>query len=316
MHPRSPAKTSRGSALITSLFIMTLVAIAATAMSTRLQLDIYRTHLSLIANRLYLASQYVTFWAMSELNYNKKPLIHPDAQGALLSFPLNQKLNYPEMTTTGHLFDLQSRFNLNNLRDKRYHRIFLNLLNNALPDVNQKDRSMIAKATLQWITPYEPGLGNDELVTYYLKQKPPYFQSGLLMQSPSEFRLIWGVDAKVFKQLEPYICVLPRVSPINLNTASKMVLKSLGNGLSDEQVQQIVEARTAKPLRRLDDIRNLLQKLAIRENTVTVESQYFVSAAVIVHEQLSLVNYAVLGRFVDKDQKVHVGLLSESFNTL
>ena len=59
---------NRGSALISALFIMTLVAIAATAMSTRLQLDIYRTRLTISSDKLFLASQAVTFWAMHTLS--------------------------------------------------------------------------------------------------------------------------------------------------------------------------------------------------------------------------------------------------------
>ena len=59
---------SLGSALISALFIMTLVAIAATAMSTRLRLDIYRTSTHINSDKLYLASQAVTWWAMDKLS--------------------------------------------------------------------------------------------------------------------------------------------------------------------------------------------------------------------------------------------------------
>ncbi|MFZ4077782.1 MAG: type II secretion system minor pseudopilin GspK, partial [Legionellaceae bacterium] len=56
-------RSSKGSALISALFLMTLVAIGATAMSSRLQLDIYRTRLILTSDALSLASEAVTFWA-------------------------------------------------------------------------------------------------------------------------------------------------------------------------------------------------------------------------------------------------------------
>lgn len=61
------AKIMKGSALLTALFIMTLVAIVATAMSTKVQLDIYRTRLILTHDKLYFASQAVTFWSMGQL---------------------------------------------------------------------------------------------------------------------------------------------------------------------------------------------------------------------------------------------------------
>jgi len=306
----------RGSALITALFIMTLVAIAATAMSTRLQLDIYRTRLSLTADNLYLASQQVTFWAMSTLNNLKKPLIKIDKQGALLSFPLKLRDSYPEFQTSGQLYDMQGRFNLNNLSDRKYYRVFLNLLQNALPNTSSKDREMIAFATRLWISPYEPGRGNDSLVTYYLKQKPPYYQSGLPMQSVSEFRLIWGVSAEVYQQLEPYITVLPEIAPINLNTASKMVLMSLGNGLTEDQANQIIEAREAKPLAKLSDISSILNKLGIPENQITLESQYFLSKGLIVNNDLSLMNYTIIKRVQDKKGNVGVSIVGENLNSL
>ncbi|MGQ3890982.1 type II secretion system minor pseudopilin GspK [Legionella sp. CNM-4043-24] len=306
----------RGSALLTSLFIMTLVAIAATAMSTRLQLDIYRTRLSITADSLYLASQYVTFWAMSELSYTQKPLTRLNAQGAIRSFPLKLQNNYPDLLTSGKLIDAQDRFNLNNLSDRRYYRIFLNLLQNVLPQTNTKDRELIAFATRQWLTPYDPGRGNDSLVSYYLKQKPPYYQSGFPMQSVSEFRLIWGVDATIWQQMEPYITVLPEVTPININTAPKIVLMSLGNGLTEDQANQIINARSAQALMKSADISKLLGKLAVRQDTITLESQYFWSQATISNNDLSLINYSLLKRVKDKKGNIGVSLVSENLNSL
>ena len=57
---------SKGSALISALFLMTLIAIVATAMSSRLQFDIYRTRLVIASDKLYLSSQYVMFWALDK----------------------------------------------------------------------------------------------------------------------------------------------------------------------------------------------------------------------------------------------------------
>jgi general secretion pathway protein K len=60
-------KSMNGSALISALFIMTLIAIAATAMTLRLQLDIYRTRLLLTTNKQHYAAQFATFWAIDTL---------------------------------------------------------------------------------------------------------------------------------------------------------------------------------------------------------------------------------------------------------
>src|SRR5438128_155496 len=70
-----------GSALLSALFLMTLIAIAATAMSTRLQLDIYRTRLSFHSAQLNLASEVVGFWAMDRLMNPSVKLTRLDEEG-------------------------------------------------------------------------------------------------------------------------------------------------------------------------------------------------------------------------------------------
>lgn len=79
-----------GSALISALFIMTMVAIAATAMSSRLQLDINRVRLGILSDKLYLASQAVSFWSLNQLSM-KKTIQVVTAQEKFLSFLENYK---------------------------------------------------------------------------------------------------------------------------------------------------------------------------------------------------------------------------------
>ena len=83
----SPLNKETGSALITALFIMTLITIAATAMTMRLQLDIYRTRLTLTTDKLNYASQFVIFWAMGELSNNKNRYFTADLNGKVAEFP-------------------------------------------------------------------------------------------------------------------------------------------------------------------------------------------------------------------------------------
>lgn len=304
----------RGSALISALFIMTLVAIAATAMSTRLQLDIYRTRLSITSDKLYLASQYVTFWAISELKNNKTPLVTNADNDWVLAFPSALQNTLPDIRIKGALYDMQGRFNLNNLSDANYSRIFSNLLEKVLPAMNQKDREAIAFATQLWISPYKPGRGTDELVSWYMKQNPPYYQGSQFMQSVSEFRLIRGVTASVYNSLEPYLTALPEVTPINVNTAPKMLLMALGNGLTEDQVNELINARSIDPLNKTNEISKVLEKLAIRKDTTSLKSKYFMSKAQVEHDDMILNNFNVFKRD-DKEDMVLVSLLSESINS-
>ncbi|MDP1601682.1 MAG: type II secretion system minor pseudopilin GspK [Legionella sp.] len=313
---RLKAASMQGSALVTALFIMTLVAIAATAMSTRLQLDIYRTRLTILSDKLYLASQGVSFWTMGILSDKKNHFHQSDGRTKVADFPNQFKAIYPDLLIQGSVYDLQARFNLNNLSDKKYYAFFLKLLKSSIPGMNAASRNNIASATRQWISPYSPENGGDKLLIYYLKQNPPYYPSQQAMESLSEFRLVRGVDAKTWQLLNDYLTVLPEVTPININTAPKNIIMSLGNGLNENQTKEIMDARGKDATANQKAIRALLQKFAIQDNQVTFESNYFMSIAVVKGDDLTLINYSIFKRRKDKNGKISVSLLAESLNSL
>lgn len=304
----------KGSALISALFIMTLVAIAATAMSTRLQLDIYRTRLTINSDKLYLASQAVSFWAMDELVHKKNPFLTGDIYGKVANFPTKLQRLYPDTLIEGALYDLQARFNLNNLTDKKYQALFLQLLELASLQTTPDERKELTSATTNWLMPYQPGVGN-ELFSYYLRQKPSYYPSQQLMQSVSELRLIKGINAKLYQKLLPYVIALPESTPININTAPKQLLMTLGNGLNEEQVHELLAARGKKGISDLRELYPILEKLNIRNDQITIESQYFMSIATIRMGELSLVNYTLIKRNKNKQGKITALILSESLNS-
>ncbi len=124
MHPRKHS----GGALLTALFIMTLVAIVATAMTTSLQLDIYRTRLLLAQDKVSLASEAVMFWAFEELTKKNLNLLANNSEGLVAQFPKNLSTIYKDMNLSGSLYDLQSRYNLNNVADNAPPTVLLNML--------------------------------------------------------------------------------------------------------------------------------------------------------------------------------------------
>lgn len=309
-------KCNQGGALISALFIMTLVAIAATAMSTRLQLDIYRTRLTINNDKLYLASQAVTFWAMDKLSKENLQVRINNKEGKLLTFPSSLRRLYPDVSIKGEVYDLQGRFNLNNLQDKIFIPIFLRLLETSLKNTdNNQIRALIASIQY-WISPYQPGRGHDEYLTYYQKQHPPYSPSYQFMQSVSEFRLVRGVNKSIYQTLLPDITVLPETTPINLNTASKELLKTLGNGLSESQVEEILNARINKGITTSQQLGELLQKIEIPTQQITIESTYYLCTATVSSQDLNLTIYTVIKRFRDQKQQLSVGIVSESINTM
>ncbi len=298
----------RGSALISALFIMTLVAIAATAMSTRLQLDIYRTRISLKSDKLYLASQVVTFWAMEQLSAK-------DMSEKVGEFPRKLQHIYPGVFIEGHISDLQSKFNINNLPDKKYRLLFYNLVENLPKHPTTSQGKSIFDAASQWMIAYQPERGQDKFLNHYLKQKPPYYPGYQLMQNVSEFRLVYGVTAELYQALLPDLTALPEVTAININSASKAVLKGLGNGLNDAQVKELIEARGEKGITDLSKVSVLLKTLGISLEQITIESNYFLSVATASIDDSHLTLYTLLKREKNKKNGVTVSVVSESLNT-
>lgn len=307
-------KQEVGSALLTALFIMTLVAIVATAMTTRLQLDIYRTNLLVTHDKLYLASQAVQFWSFSELNNKKNSFSKSEKQGLVASYPDNLTSIYRDVTLKGELYDLQARVNLNNLVDVKRLPGFIKFLKNSDEEIDAKQAKSLALAIRDWISPYDLSHGKDSYMSYYLSQNPPYYPSHQLMKSPSELRLIQGIDTKKYLNLLRYISVLPETTAVNINTASPAVLASLGDGISKEQVEQLLEAKgnAAKDLNKLNPI---LQSMNIPNGQVSVLSTYFLSVTYASNQDDDLVVYRLIKRAIDNAGNVSVSMLQESINT-
>lgn len=307
-------RLNKGSALLTALFIMTLVAIVATAMSTKIQLDIYRTKLIVTHDKLYLATQAETFWAMGELNNPKNKFMKASAQGIVSQYPLNMEHIDKTVAISGALYDLQSRYNLNNLTNRKAMIGFVNLIGATIPQISEAEKTQLTLAVSDWLTSYDLARGKDNYLSYYTSQKPPYYPSHQLMSSQSELRLVKDVSAPIYLALEPFICALPEITPININTAPKQVLKSLSSTIKDTQLNELLKQRKENGIKDLKKIAELLQKLDIASEQITLESSYFLNVASATSDNINLTVYSLFKRNRDKNGKITVTLLRESFN--
>lgn len=309
-----PSKRAQGGALLTALFIMTLVAIVATAMSTRLQLDIYRTRLITNHDKLYLASQAVTFWAMSELSNKENQFTQINRNKMVANFPKNLESIDAQIKLSGGIYDLQARYNLNNLVNRKSLSSFVLLVNHVI-NLPQNDRINLALAIHDWVQNYDLSRGKDNYTSFYLAQQPPYYPSHQAFKSVSELRLVKDVSASLYLTLEPYVTVLPEATPININTAPKPVLLSLGNGLNESQVNELIMARGTNGITNLKDIRELLKKLDLPNDQITIESQYFLCVAKATSEDRNLTVYTLLKRSRDQQKKLTVSIIRQSINS-
>lgn len=311
----SAKRPNTGSALLTALFIMTLVAIVATAMATKTQLDIYRIKLIVTHDKLYLAAQAETFWAMGELNNTKNKFIKANTQGVVSQYPLNKGHIDQTIVLSGALYDLQARYNVNNLTNRKAMMGFVNLIGATMHQVTEAEKTQLTLAVSDWITPYDLARGKDNYLSYYMSQSPPYYPSHQLMSSQSELRLVKNVSAPIYLALEPFICALPESTPININTASKQVLKSLSSSITDTQLNELLKQRKEHGIKDLKKIEALLKKLNIAPEQITVESTYFLNVASATSDNINLTVYTLFQRKRDKKGKITVTILRESLNT-
>ncbi len=288
----------QGSALISALFITALVSIATTAMMIRLQQDIRETRLNISSDRLYLASQEVIFWAMGFLAQEPLP-----EDPRLFWFPKSQAQRYPGVVLSGKLIDLQGRFNLNQLKktdsdeeNQLHESAFYLLLNTVLSDSNASKNHQILSATKDWINEKIQEQNAQKHQAYYLKQNPPYSASHQEMRSISEFRLVEGVDEKVYTQMLPYITVLPQKTTINLNTAPAPVIMTLGPDITENEAESIVQSRGLSGFRSFTQLNDFLSKHKIQLNNITLESDYFLCVVTAKMEKLEISHYAILKR--------------------
>jgi general secretion pathway protein K len=305
---------AKGSAILTALFIMTLVAIAATAISFRLQVEINRTQIISNSDKLYLASQSVPFWAMSVL-YDAMP---KDKNKIMkIKFPVFLDKNIFSdggINIEGKLIDLQSRFNLNNLSNQKSLPQFINLLMQTNQKLKLKQAESIALATQQWILRQKPGNVDIILDQYYAKQRPPYLQAHQLMASISEWRLVKGVSQSVFNNTAMYLTALPTQTAINLNTASKPILRSLG--IPNSLVDKLLEFRKGKLLsaKTLANIPEL-KEFPLPADQITFTSQFFLSQAIASTGSQQQIFYSTLQAKTSRTKKT-VRIIKQSINSL
>lgn len=308
--------TNQGSALLTALFIMTLVAIVATAMSAKLQVDIYRTRLTLTHDKLYLASKAVKFWAVSELNDRKNQFNSVFDNGIVSQYPNKMKNIYPLATLSGELYDLQARFNLNNLSNKNSILGFANFLAYMFPKITVAEKMHLASAITYWVSSNPPEGDSENFLSYYHHLKPAYNPSHQLMGSSSELRLIKGVSPQVYLTLEPYVTALPEPTPLNITTASMPALMSLNNTMNEKTAKNFIKARKKNEdgTINIEKINELLKTINITNDQFTLESTYFLSVAHAAINNLNITVYTVLKRTRDKNGNLSTSIVRESVN--
>ncbi|PVV25816.1 MAG: general secretion pathway protein GspK [gamma proteobacterium symbiont of Ctena orbiculata] len=294
----------RGVALITAIVIVSIASIAAVAMTHELQLNIRRSSNIFAADQGYLYTLGSEAWSrgmlIRDLNNNKQ-----DGNYDGLDEDWAQEL--PPTPVEGGQVQavtacLQARFNLNNLylnedasdADKQLANDNLALFQRLLTILELPES--IAQATADWLDEDIKALypdGAEDLE--YLDLDQPYRTANGFMASPTELRLIKGVDREIYEKLAPYITTLPEQTKINVNTADALIIQALAENLNQADAEQLISEREEEPFTQpnafVQKLKALLDENKVKSDQITslisVESQYFQMETVVRMESSS-----------------------------
>ncbi|WP_404395723.1 type II secretion system minor pseudopilin GspK [Stutzerimonas chloritidismutans] len=252
-------RCQRGVALITVLLVVAIVTVVSAAMVARQQLSIRASSNQLQARQAwhYALGGEALAQAMLARDLRAGATGEPGANGEAAAVdhllePWAQPLPAFEIDQGEILVrieDLAGRFNLNDLlRDQQPNPAAVDQFRRLL--LRLQISAPYAERLLDWIDPdQQPSgeLGAED--NAYLGLDTPYRSAGRRLHDLSELRLLLDMREEDFQRLAPYVVVLPPNVPLNVNTASAMVLSSLSDNISLGAAESLVELRRAAPFR-------------------------------------------------------------------
>lgn len=305
-------KRQQGVAIITALLIVTLAATISITISTRLQLDVRRTGNMVATDQAHIYSLLSEKLLQVILKDEEKRKIFIEMLinegSAKQPFAIDNAAIEAEVT------DLSACININSLVDtggaiNAITQARLNALFN-----NHGISSNITQAIADWIDPdltvRTPDGAEDG---YYMNLEKPYRTAQSPLYSISELLLIRGlentIDNENYKRIteltagasdpdsgvfsNPALCAFNtgKDTPININTASVEVLESLQPGITETQLNDILQQRSDA-----SDSGGLASVPAVfttRDYLVTESSYYLLKSKVLIGNA-TIVMYSII----------------------
>ena len=326
---KGPA-SQRGVALFVTLIMITLILMTMATLSYQHQLEFRR-------NAHAYSSEQVLLLVLSGESWAKKTLLDDSNNNSTDSFDDIWAQALPLLpveggTLTGCLMDLQARYNLNNFgaySSAQFSqdlsstggsglRTYLNLLSGL--ELNFSEER--AAAIIDWIDADNSSVsaGGAEDNEYSLED-PPRLAPNTFLSDPSELVSVYGYSAADLILMDGFVAALPRVTGINVNTASPRLLASLAPSVIDDyMIEQVLENR---PFNSISDFYAFVAnetgfmtvpqlQLDIPPTLLSVSSSYFQLYAEV---DLSGIRMSVRSLF-ERDGVGGVRTLSRRFETI
>jgi len=255
--PVMPMKvdSQRGVALLTILLLVVSITVVAGAMPASQKIAIRRSGLLFDQNQLLqdidAGQQLVVTMIRADANLNDT-----DSTQDIWAKPV------PPYTLGAHSIGIEirdeaSRFNINNLyQNGAVDSNALAVLQRLLTQLNLAPDIAIAVLDYQDADSEVYQDGGDES-TVYNQQSNSSVDNDLPNQrlvNIDQLQNVKGINAEVLAVLRPYITVVPHYLPINMNTASPVLLAALIDGATSQQMQTIVDLREKQVFESIDEI--------------------------------------------------------------
>ena len=288
---RSGVSTQTGSATITALIVVGVSVVLMASLMWRQQLQVRtlenlrdRTQVLWLQHgiidfaRLVLAQDGRT----SQYDHLGESWALPLADSKVADFLKNADIpdELQSVTVQGRLTDAQGLFNLTNL------------WNNQFQGINAGGVSAYGRLLA--------ALGLDANLAQQTAQA--VLQTQIPLVDLDGLASMPGYTPALIEKLRPHVAVLPINTAINVNTASTEVLMAAFAGLSRSAANNLVQYRTAAPMKALDEITTLLTKagagtgVAVDGSLVNVKSQFWLAQSEIRLGSGIFVNAALIRR--------------------
>ncbi len=285
---RRPAHRQRGAALLTAMIIVTLVATLAAAMVWQqwraVQVESAERARAQAAWILSGALDFARLILKEDLRSGRptaltEPWATPLAEARLSTFLAVDKSNAddgPEAFLSGSISDAQARYNLTNL-------------------VSQGKVDPLELAALERLCQtvgVETGVATR--IAEGLRDALAAATAAAPLQPRTVAQLSWlGVDAASVQALQPHVVLLPVVTALNVNTASREVLAAVIKELDLATAERLVQTRQRAPFKdaasfaaQIATAEPLTAKLDVRSSHFEVRARLRLGDRVLVEQSL------------------------------
>jgi general secretion pathway protein K len=283
---RSRLHRQKGVALIIVVLVVALVAVVATEMGARLQLQVQRAINIRDSNQAYWYAVGAEQFAIKSIRQIIEPgepvhLNQPWAQ-ADLQFPLEGGGIQATIT------DMQACFNVNALQVASTNNngqntelearrdAFFRLIQGIDAEVPSLEAETLRDSLVDWLdadNDIHGSFGAED--SEYQSRRAPYLAANNLMSHRSELRLVNGVSPEWINALIPFVCAIPQNNElkININTITDenaVILQAVLNLPNLSDAQSLLSSR---PRDGYDQIQDFFQEPEVTTLSLSDEQQ-------------------------------------------